>query len=394
MNSLQTDLTQEVQQMKSNPLYTQPGILDGPSGAHCKVDDKEVIMLCSNNYHGLTTHPKVISRAKEALDKFGSGLGSGRGLASMKIQLELEDKISKFKQTESTLAFQTGYDTNLSTVWTLAGEGDVCICDEFNHASVFDGLKLSGAKQEVYPHRDMKTLASLLEKSKNARRVFVITPSIFPLEGTIAPLPEIVELAGKYSAIVYTDDSHAVGVLGENGAGIVEHFQLHGKVEIQVGTLSKALASVGGYVAGSKELREYLFRKARPFSQATGHIAPASAAAAIAALEVLQKNKSMLERLWASAKYFRESVRALGFDTGNSETPIVPITIGNDMTAAEFRKQLIDEGVYTQAFGFPYIPKGKAKLRTIVSSAHTREDLDLCLSAFSKVGRRLEVISK
>ena len=350
-------------------------------------------MLCSNNYHGLTTHPYVIAKAKEALDKYGSGLGSGRALASMQIQLELEDKISKFKRTESTLAFQTGYDTNLSTVWALSDEGDVCICDEFNHASVYDGLKLSSAKQEVYPHRDMKALGSLLQKSKDARRLFVITPSVFPLEGDIAPLREIVELAEKYSAIVYTDDSHAVGVLGENGAGAVEHFQLHGKVEIQVGTLSKALASVGGYVTGSHELRDYLFRKARPFSQSTGHVAPASAAAAIAALEVLQKEKSLIERLWSSAKYFRDSIRALGFDTGNSETPIVPIVLGDESITTQFRKLLIDEGVYTQAFGYPTVPKGKAKLRTIISSAHTREDLDFCLSAFVKVGRRLGVVT-
>jgi len=394
MNSLGPTLASELQQMTTNPLFTRPGRLDGPSASRSIIDGKEVIMLCSNNYHGLTTHPEVISSMKESLDEYGSGLGSGRALASMKIQLELEDKISEFKKTESTLTFQTGYDTNLSTIWALSGEGDVCICDEFNHASVFDGLKLSSAKQEVYPHRDMKALESLLQKSKNARRLFVITPSVFPLEGDIAPLREIVELAEKYSAIVYTDDSHGVGVLGQNGAGIVEHFQLHGKVEIQVGTLSKALASVGGYFTGSHELREYLFRKARPFSQSTGHIAPASAAAAIAALEVLQKQKFLLERLWSNAKYFRDSVRALGFDTGNSETPIVPIVIGDESTTAQFKTLLFDEGVYTQAFGYPTVPKGKAKLRTIVSSAHTREDLDFCLAAFAKVGRRLGVVAK
>jgi len=391
MNSLGPSLAVELEQMKSNPLFVRPGILDGPSARRSVVDGKEVIMLCSNNYHGLTTHPEVISRAKEALDRYGSGLGSGRALASMQIQLELEEKISEFKQTESTLTFQTGYDTNLSAVWALSAEGDVCICDEFNHASVFDGLKMSGARQEIYPHRDLKSLESLLQKSKGARRLFVITPSVFPLEGDIAPLREIVELAEKFSAVVYVDDSHAVGVLGENGAGSVEHFRLHGRVEIQVGTLSKALASVGGYVTGSGELREYLFRKARPFSQATGHIAPASAAAAIAALEILQKDKSMLDRLWGNASYFRDSIRALGFDTGNSETPIVPIVIGDEATTAQFRKLLIDEGVYTQAFGYPTAPKGKAKLRTIMSSAHTKEDLDYCLNAFGKGRSKLGI---
>jgi glycine C-acetyltransferase len=393
MNSLQQDLAQELQQIKSSPIFTLPGVLEGPSASHSIVDGKKVIMFCSNNYHGLTTHPHVISRAREALEKYGSGLGSGRALASMKIQLELEEKISKFKGTRSTLTFQTGYDTNLSAVWALSGEGDMCICDEFNHASVFDGLKLSSAKQEAYPHRDMKALEKILQRSKDARRIFVITPSVFPLEGDIAPLPEIVELAEKYSAIVYTDDSHGVGVLGKNGAGIVEHFQLHGKVEIQVGTLSKALASIGGYVTGSEELREYLFRKARPFSQATGHIAPASAAAALAALEVLQEEKSLVGRLWSNAKYFRDSMIALGFDTGNSETPIVPIILGDEQTAAEFRKMLFNEGIYVQAFSYPNFSKNKAKLRTIVSSAHTREDLEFCLDAFTKVGKRLGVLS-
>lgn len=350
-------------------------------------------MLCSNNYHGLTTHPEVVSSAKAALERYGSGLGSGRALASMKIQLELEERISHFKKTESALAFQTGYDTNLSTVWTLCGEGDVCICDEFNHTSVFDGMKLTKASLEIYPHKDTRALEVLLEKSKNARRIFVITPSVFPLEGDIAPLPEIVQAAEKYSAVVYVDDSHAVGVLGDNGGGIVEHYDLHGKVEIQVGTLSKALASVGGYVAGSRELREFLFREANPFSHATGHLPPASAAAAIAAIDLLQNDRSFLSRLWSNAKYFRDAIRALGFDTGNSETPIVPILLADESTAARFKKLMFDENVYVQAFGFHSTTmKSSARLRTIISSAHSKGDLDLSLDAFAKVGKFLNVI--
>jgi glycine C-acetyltransferase len=392
MYSLDPALVAELQALKENPLFNKPGILYGSSAGRAVINGKDVIILCSNNYHALTIHPKVISRVKEALDQYGSGLGSGRALASMKIQLDLEEKLSDFKQTGATLTFQTGYDTNLATVWALTDEADVCVCDEFNHASVFDGLKLSRAKVEVYPHLNLHRLEESLKKSRGARRIFVITPSVFPLEGDIAPLPEIVKLAEKYSAIVYMDDSHAVGVLGKKGAGIVEHFGLHSKVEIQVGTFSKALASVGGYVTGSPELREYLFRKARPFSQATGHIAPPSAAAAIAAIEVLQEDASLLERLWSNAKYFRESIKALGFDTGKSETPIVPILIGDERTTAQFRDLLFEEKVYVQGFGFPALPKGKAKLRTIVSSAHTREDLDFCLSAFEKVGKKLGVI--
>ena len=392
MYSLNPALAAELEALKQNPLFTQPGVLYGSSAGRSIINGKDVIMLCSNNYHALTVHPKVISKVKEALDHYGSGLGSGRGLASMKIQLELEEKLSEFKQTGATLTFQTGYDTNLATVWALTSQADVCVCDEFNHASVFDGLNLSHAKLEAYPHLNLQRLEESLKKSQGARRVIVITPSVFPLEGDIAPLPEIVKLAEEYSAFVYVDDSHAVGVLGKKGTGIVDHFGLHGKVEIQVGTLSKALGSVGGYVTGSLELREYLFRNARPFSQATGHVAPPSAAAAIAAIEVLQEDPSFLERLWSNAKYFRDSIRALGFDTGNSATPIVPIVIGNESKAAQFRDLLFEEKVFVQGFGFPTLPKGKAKLRTIVSSAHSREDLDFCLSAFEKVGKTLGVI--
>ncbi len=359
MYSLDPVLAAELQALKENPLFNQPGILHGSSAGRAVINGKDVIMLCSNNYHALTIHPKVVLRVKEALNRYGSGLGSGRALASMKIQLDLEEKLSEFKQTRATLTFQTGYDSNLATAWALTGEPDVCVCDEFNHASVFDGLRLSGAKLEVYPHLNLQRLEESLKKSRDARRVFVITPSVFPLEGDIAPLPEIVKLAEEYSAIVYVDDSHAVGVLGKTGGGIVEHFGLHGKVEIQVGTLSKALASVGGYVTGSPELREYLFRKARPFSQATGHVAPPSAAAAIAAIEILQKDVSLLERLWSNAKYFRDSIRTLGFDTGNSVTPIVPILIGDESSTAQFRDLLFEEKILFRDSGFLPYPKEK-----------------------------------
>jgi len=392
MPSLDDALSAELRTLGENPLYREPGILEGSSSNRSIINGKKIVVLCSNNYHALTTHPKVISRVKQALDVYGSGLGSGRALASMKIQLELEQKISEFKQTQATLTFQTGYDTNLATVWALTNSSDVCICDEYNHASIFDGIKLSGAKEVVYPHLDLERLEDSLHKSQDARRVFVITPSVFPLEGDIAPLRRIVELSEKYSAMVYVDDSHAVGVLGKRGTGGVEHSDLHGKMEIQVGTLSKALASVGGYVTGSSALREYLFRKARPFAQATGHVAPPSAAAVIAAIEILQEEPSFIERLWNNTQYFRESIRALGFDTGQSETPIVPVIIGDESKAAQFRNLLYDEGIFVQAFGYPALPEGRAKLRTILSSAHTREDLDLALNAFEKIGKSTGVI--
>lgn len=354
-------------------------------------------MLCSNNYHGFTNDARVISRAKQALDEYGSGLGSGRGLVSMKIQLELEDKIAKFKHAESALTFQTGYDANLSAAWTLPGNGDFCILDELNHQSVFDGLQMGMVKKEVYAHRNMTSLHDTLERVSKTqhRQIFVITPGVFPLEGDIAPLKEIVELADRYSATVYVDDSHGTGVLGANGSGTVEHFGLEGQIEIQSGSFSKALASMGGFIVGPKEVRDYLFKKARPFTFATGHIAPASVAAAIAALEIIQNEGSfLLEKLRSNAKYFKEGIRALGFDTGvASESPITPIVVGDENMAVQFREMLFEEGVYVYAFGYPSVPKGKARLRTIVSSAHTREELGFCLDAFAKVGKRLSVIA-
>jgi len=390
-STFQSFLAREVRE--GSKRHTPPRVIDGPQAHRVKVDGRDILMLSSNNYLGLTTHPKVIQATKDAIDRYGVGLGCGRSIVSMRIQLELEERLAKFKRAEAALAFATGYDTNLGTVWALMDRHTTLFLDEYNHASVFDGAGLSGARVKVYPHRDMKKLESMLKVSDKNKRRFVITPSIFPLEGDIAKLPEVVELAERYGASVYVDDAHAAGILGDHGRGSVDHFGLHGKVAVQVGTLSKALASVGGYVAGSSELREYLFWKARPFAISTGHLAPPSVAAVIASLDVLEHDDSLLKRLWKNADYFREGLMDLGFDTGQSETPIIPVMVKDAVKAAGFSKQLFDRGILVRSFGPPAVPENTARLRTIVSSTHTKAELDYALETFAKVGKNLDVIS-
>ncbi|MDG6926596.1 MAG: aminotransferase class I/II-fold pyridoxal phosphate-dependent enzyme [Nitrososphaerota archaeon] len=389
-SSFQSFLAREVRE--GSRYHTAPRVIEGPQAHKVRVDGRDVIMLSSNNYLGLTTHPRVIKATKDAIDRYGVGLGCGRSIASMRIQLDLEERLAKFKHTEATLAFATGYDTNLGTVWALMDRGTTLFLDEYNHASVFDGAGLSGARVRVYPHRDMRKLESFLKTPDRNKRRFIITPSIFPLEGDIAELPEIVELAERYGASVYVDDAHAAGILGDHGRGSVDHFGLHGRVAVQVGTLSKALASVGGYVAGSSDLREYLFWKARPFAISTGHLAPPSVAAVIASLDVLEEDDSLLKRLWKNADYFRGGLNDLGFDTGLSETPIIPVVVKDAAKGARFSKTLLDQGILVRSFGPPTVPENTARLRTIVSATHSRAELDYALETFAKVGRSLEVI--
>lgn len=355
-------------------------------------------MLSSNNYLGLTNHPRVIEATERAIEKYGVGLGCGRSIVSMTIQLELEERLSKFKRTEAALVFPTGYDTNLGAIWNLTDTSTTLVCDEYNHASVFDGARMSGTKVLTYPHRDMEAAAKVLKKaavassSKN-HRILISTPSIFPLEGDIAKIPEVVELAEKHGAAVYTDDAHAVGILGDHGRGSTDHFGLHGRVDVQAGTLSKALASVGGYIAGSEELREFLYRKARPFAQSTGHLAPPSVAAVIACLDIIEKDDSLVKRLWRNAAYFREGLQARGFDTGRSETPIIPVILRDSEKTVRFSQELYRLGILVRAFTPPYVPEGTARLRTIVSATHTRDELDYALESFSRVGRKLDVLA-
>jgi glycine C-acetyltransferase len=389
-SSFQRFLVSELREIRSHAPIVR--IIDGPQAHTVRIDGREVLMLSSNNYLGLTNHPKVLKATRDAIDRYGVGLGCGRSIVSMRIQLELEKRIADFKKTQASLVFPTGYDTNLGAVWSLTGPDTTLFLDEYNHASVFDGAKLSHANLRTYPHGDMGKLESLLLAPDSGRMRFVVTPSIFPLEGDIARLPEIVGLAEKHNASVYVDDAHAVGNLGSHGRGSADHFGLHGKIAIQVGTLSKALASVGGYVAGTDELREFLFSRARPFAISTGHIAPPSAAAALAALEILEEDDSLVKRLWKNAAYFRDGLHDLGFDTGRSETPIIPVMVKDPAKAVKLAKALFDLGVLVRAFTPPTVPENTARLRTIVSATHTDSELDTALEAFARAGRALKLI--
>lgn len=388
-SSFQTFLKEELRGIRAHAPTVR--IIEGAQGHKVRIGVRDVIMLSSNNYLGLTDNPRVIRATKDAIDRYGVGLGCGRSIVSMRIQVELEERIASFKKTEASLVFPTGYDTDLGAVWSLMGPESTLFCDEYNHASVFDGAKFCGAKMKVYSHSDVGRLEKLLLEPDANKRRFIITPSIFPLEGDIAKLPEIAKLAQRHGASLYVDDADAVGILGDHGRGSADHFGLHGKVAIQVGTLSKALASVGGYVAGTKELREFLFSRARPFAISTGHIAPPSAAAALAAIDILEEDDSLIKRVWKNAAYFREGLAKMGFDTGRSETPIIPVILKDPVKTVKFSKELFDRGVLVRAFTPPTVPEGTSRLRTIVSATHTKAELDHALEAFARTEKSLGV---
>lgn len=380
-----------LEQLRAENRYVTRRILSGPQGHVACIDGKDIVVLCSNNYLGLTNHPKVAEAAKRAIDEYGVGLGCARGVCSMTVQEELEQRIARHRRTEASICFQTGYDTNLATISTLMDEKDVIFSDELNHASIVDGCRSSKAKRLIYRHRDMGDLERLLKAEASARHRWIITDSVFSMEGDIAPLDRIVSLAERYSAFTYLDDAHAEGVLGR-GMGSVEHFGLRGKVTIQMGTLSKALGLMGGYIACDRAVADYLFQRARPFIFATGHLPPPIAAAAIAALEIIENEPEIVDRLWSNSLYFKAGLKDLGYDTGHSETPVTPVILGRAELTQRFSEHLRKHGIFVQAFSFPVVPEGKARLRTIVSATHTVDDLDRALKAFSKVGKELQVI--
>jgi len=385
-------LFDEIEQLKRDGVFRLPRVLEGPQEPRVVIDGREVINLSSNNYLGLANHPKLREAAKAAIDRYGAGSASVRTIAgTMSLHTELERRLAQFKRTEAALVFQSGFTANAGTVAALLGREDVIISDELNHASIIDGARLSRATIKIYPHKDVAVMKQLLEESKGARRILVITDGVFSMDGDIAPLPDIVEVAKKYNAIVMVDDAHASGVLGENGRGTVDHFGLHGQVDIQVGTLSKAIGVLGGYVAGRRVLIEYLIQRARPFLFSTSH-PPAVTAACLAALDILESDPTLIQRLWDNTRYFRAGLAELGFDVSGSETPIIPVIVGEGRKAMELSDRLFEEGVFAQGIAYPTVPRGKARVRTIVTAAHTRDDLDQALAAFAKVGRELGII--
>ena len=385
-------LDDALQEMKRDGLYRNLRILEGEQKPHARFDGREVINLSSNNYLGLTTHPKLRDAALRAVKELGVGSGSVRTIAgTMDLHMELERRIARFKKTEAAVVFQSGFAANAGTVSSVLGKEDLILSDELNHASIIDGARLSRATIKVFPHRDVAALRGLLEETKEFQRRLVITDGVFSMDGDVAPLRDIAAAARDHGAIMMVDDAHASGVLGRAGRGTVDHFDIHGQVDIQVGTLSKAIGVLGGYVCGSKSLIEYLYHRARPFLFSTSH-PPAVAAACLAAFDVLEEEPELIERLWSNTKRFKAGLAKLGFNTGVSETPITPIIVGEADMAMRFSDRLFERGVFAQGIGFPTVAKGKARLRTIVTATHTEAELDQALDLLGKTGRELGVV--
>lgn len=387
-------LAAEVAQLKDQGVFRIPRVLKGQQGARAVFDGREVVNLSSNNYLGLASHPKLREAAREAVARYGAGSGSVRTIAgTMSLHEELEARLARFKRTEAALVFQSGFTANAGTVSAILGKEDLIVSDQLNHASIIDGARLSRATIKVYPHRDMAGLRQALEEAKGEgfRRTLVITDGVFSMDGDVAPLPEVVALAREYGAISMVDDAHASGVMGRNGRGTVDHFGLHGQVDIQVGTLSKAVGVLGGYVAGSRTLIDYLIQRARPFLFSTSH-PPAVTAACLAALDILENEPELIDRLWENTRFFKRGLAELGFDTGISETPITPVIVGEGSRAMKFSDRLFEEGVFAQGIAYPTVPKDKARVRTIVTAGHTPDDLAFALDVFGRVGREMGII--
>jgi len=380
-------------ELRRDGLYRSLRILDGEQKAHARFDGREVINLSSNNYLGLTTHPKLRDAALRAVKELGVGSGSVRTIAgTMDLHMALERRIAAFKKTEAAVVFQSGFAANAGTVSAILGKEDLILSDELNHASIIDGARLSRATIKVFPHRDVAALRRLLEDTKDVKRRLVITDGVFSMDGDVAPLRDVAAAARDHGAIMMIDDAHSSGVLGRNGRGTVDHFDLHGQVDIQVGTLSKALGVLGGYVCGSKSLIDFLCHRARPFLFSTSH-PPAVAAACLAAFDVLEEEPDRIERLWTNTKRFKAGLARLGFHTGTSETPITPILVGEADLAMRFSDRLFERGVFAQGIGFPTVAKGKARLRTIVTATHTEAELDQALDVLGSTGRELGILA-
>ena len=384
----------ELRNLRESGLYVHIRTIESPQDAWLVVDGKRVLNFCSNNYLGLANHPRLRAAAKRAIDQYGIGPAAVRTIAgTMSLHRELERRLAAFKGAEDAITFQSGFNANLGTIPALVGRGDVIFSDELNHASIIDGCRLSRAQIIRYNHIDVDDLrAKLAEHRHQYRRALVVTDGVFSMDGDIAPLDAIYEVVKDYDAILMVDDAHGEGVLGRGGRGIVDHFGLHGKVDIEVGTLSKAFGVVGGVVAGNATIVEWLRQRGRPFLFSSAMTVP-DVAAAIEAVNILEESTDLVDRLWDNARYFKAEMQKLGFDTGQSVTPITPIMLGEAKLAQEFSRRLFEAGVFAMAIGYPTVPKGKARIRVMISAMHSREDLDFALDAFAQVGRALGVIA-
>jgi glycine C-acetyltransferase len=385
-------LTDELNALREQGLYRRLRVLDGEQKARTSVDHRSVVNLSSNNYLGLTTHPKLRQRALEALAALGVGTGSVRTIAgTMEIHMELERKLAAFKKTEAAVVFQSGFTANAGTVSSILGRDDAIISDELNHASIIDGARLSRATIKVFPHRDVAGARKALEELPRTQRKLLITDGVFSMDGDLGPLPALCDLADEFGCIMMVDDAHASGVFGKSGRGTVDHFGMHGRVDVQVGTLSKAIGALGGYVAGSRSLIDFLHHRARPFLFSTSH-PPSVAATCLAALEVLETEPEWMERLWENTRFFKAGLQTLGFNIGISESPITPVIAGENALAMKLSDRLFEEGVFAQGIGFPTVPKGKARVRTIVTATHTQDQLQFALDCFQRVGSELGIV--
>lgn len=391
--TLDAFLSEELDALRQKHLFRSLRVLEGQQLPEACFDGHSVINLSSNNYLGLNTHRRLVEAAKQATDAFGVGSGAVRTIAgTMQIHMELEEAIARFKHVEASVVFQSGFTANAGTVSSILGKGDLIISDELNHASIIDGCRLSRAEIRVFPHKDLDQLEDILKETASfPGKKLLITDGVFSMDGDIAPLPALVELGERYGAILMIDDAHSSGVLGRDGRGTVDHFNLHGRVDIQVGTLSKAIGALGGYVCGSRKLIDFLYHRARPFLFSTSH-PPAVAASCLAAFQVLQEEPEWIKRLWENTRFFKAGLTRLGFNTGQSETPITPIIVGKGDLAMRFSDELFANGVFAQGIGFPTVPEARSRIRTIVTATHTQEQLQRALDVMAQVGRRLGII--
>ncbi len=386
-------IQEELDQLKSAGLFNTIRTINSPQGAWLVVDGKKVLNFCSNNYLGLGNNPEMIAAMKKATDKYGVGPAAVRSIAgTMDIHLELEKRLAAFKGVEDAITFQSGFCANIATLPALVTKEDAIYSDELNHASIIDGARLSGAKIIRYAHADAADLAKQIKENKDSfRRGLIVTDGVFSMDGDIAPLDKIYDVAVDTGTILMVDDAHGEGVLGRGGRGIVDHFNLHGKVDVEIGTMSKAFGVVGGVVAGKKVIVDWLRQRGRPFLFSSA-VTPADVAACIAAVDILERSTELVDRLWDNAKYFKAAMKTLGFDIGVSTTPITPVMLGEAPLAQQFSRELYQEGVFGMALGFPTVPRGKARIRVMISAAHSKDDLDQGLAAFEKVGKKLAVL--
>ena len=387
-------IQQELAQLKDAGLYNRIRTISSPQGAWLVVDGKRVLNFCSNNYLGMANQPRLIAAAEQALEGYGAGPAAVRSIAgTMDLHLELERRLAEFKGVEAAITFQSGFCANIATIPALVGKEDAIYSDELNHASIIDGSRLSSATILRYAHCNPADLERVIEENKaKYRRGLIITDGVFSMDGDITPLDKICEIAIKHDILLMVDDAHGEGVLGTGGRGIVDHFHLHGKVDVEIGTLSKAFGVVGGVVAGKAVIIDWLRQRGRPFLFSSA-VTPADAAACLAALDLLEESTVLVDRLWENARYFKTEMKKLGFDTGLSTTPITPIMLGEAPLAQQFSRELFEEGVFAMSIGYPTVPKGKARIRVMISAAHSKDDLDKGLGIFAKVGRKLKVIA-